>query len=232
MPRKFKLTSTQARILISIIVILMATIAIESAYIIYLKYQKSSYRVEIVKIRPPRIETPKPTPTTETTPVKPPPVYEKEKFDYEKLISESALYIPNATPISVFVLSSKDALKLIRSQNRPFIITRIDDDQYSVLFEGDVEVKGLVPQKRAYGVYVVTYTISKLAEDKAKLLRERGYPAYVRRFNRGGKDYFSTVIGALPDLDTAREFLRKLNWDEIKSVTGVRREGYAGWVAP
>ncbi len=233
--RGFKLTDLQAQILITVVVILMVVIAIQAVYIVYMKIRKSNVKFEIVELPAPKVEIPTPQSTVSTTEQSTltqnstPDVYVKEEFDYLKFVNESSIDLPSP-PVSIFVVSGEEALKIIRTHETEFIISKIDDGTYVLLLKGDVKIPGLMAQRIAYGIYVVTYFNKELAEEKARDLRKEGYSAYVRHFVRKYTDYYAVVLGLFPTLESAQQYNAKLDWKEIMRIAGTKTKGYAGLV--
>ena len=237
--RGFRLTDIQAQILITLIIVMLIVIAVQAAYIFYLKMLKSRVDFEIVEIQPPKVEvvTPQSTSVTEpSTPVQEstPDVYEVKEFDYQELLNEAVEVIPQP-PVSVFVVSADEALKIVKSHEGGGAISRLDDDTYTVVLKGEVRIPGLMAQKSVYGVHIVAYYRKEPALEKVRSLRREGYPSYVSHFKREYRDIYSVVLGLFPTVESAERYRREITSEPVKSrikeITGIRSDNwYVGWV--
>lgn len=235
MPKgQIKLTETQARILaILIIALSIGFVSFTLATFLILK-SRSNIKVEIVEIPPPRIEVP----TKESTPSQPateyvsPSFYKIEEFDYKTLITQAAEVVEKGTKMSVYVLPSEDALKAIRGSNLEFLICQYSSDTYTVGIVGDYTFQNLTPMRTLYGVLVLSVVNKETAMERMLAFRSAGYPAYLMHFARDGRDWYSLVIGAFSDVNSAEDLNKKLNWAEVMKIAGTQRPGYVGRITP
>ncbi|SHH30868.1 hypothetical protein [Thermosipho atlanticus] len=140
---------------------------------------------------------------------------EIETFDYETLIAYSMEIIEASTEVSTFVLDSNDALKIIRV-NKEYLINKLNNDKYFVVIPGKHTYPGLIPGKSVYTIFLKTgENSSRLFEDLVNL-RILGYEAYVLKFSRNTKTYFTLCLGAFPDKDSASEAFNKIDWDKLR----------------
>jgi len=234
MMNKVSLSTTQARILFWIVVILACSVIGLFSYNIYLKWKLKNVEVKIVEIKPVVLNIPEKVEVEEeeVTEIPTSLIFEEEKFDYEELMMKATDTIEKGQEVSVFVLNSSDSLRVIKASELPYLITRISTDTYVVALIGNFQPPSLIPQKTIYGVYVIT-TLSKTHASEISFdLRLLKLPSYVLIFEREGTIYYSVVVGAFPTYNMARDFYDKMDWELIMEKLGLRSPGFAGRVTP
>ena len=231
---KVSLSTTQARILFWVVVILACTVIGLFSYNIYLKWKLKNVEVKIVEIKPVVLNIPEKVEVEEeeVTEVPTSLIFEEERFDYEELMMKATDTIEKGQEVSVFVLNPDDSLRLIRASKLPYLITRVSTDTYSVALMGNFQPPSLVPQKTVYGVYVITSLSKTHADEIAFDLRLLKLPSYVLIFEREGTTYYSVVVGALPTYNMAKDYFDRMDWKLIMEKLDLRSPGFAGRVTP
>jgi len=231
---KVSLSTTQARILFWVVVILACTVIGLFSYNIYLKWKLKNVEVKIVEIKPVVLNIPEKVEVEEEeiTEVPTSLIFEEERFDYEELMMKATDTIEKGQEVSVFVLAPDDSLRLIRASKLPYLITRVSTDTYSVVLVGNFQPPSLVPQKTVYGVYVITSLSKTHADEIAFDLRLLKLPSYVLIFEREGTTYYSVVVGALPTYNMAKDYFDRMDWKLIMEKLDLRSPGFAGRVTP
>ncbi len=232
---QIRLTDLQARILAILIIVLSVGFVAFSLATFILVRTKQAVRIEIVELPPPKVETPTeslPTGTVPAVETAHMPIYRIETFDYKKLLIDAKEVIDRGTPVSTYVVESEDALKIIRGSNLPFVICQYDQKTYTVSVIGDYSYANLSPTKTLYGVLVFSTTNLDAALQRMLALRSAGYAAYLMKFQREGRDWYSLVLGAFADVNSAESYNSKLNWNEVMRLAGSSRPGYVGRVSP
>jgi len=231
---KVSLSTTQARILFWVVVILACTVIGLFSYNIYLKWKLKNVEVKIVEIKPVVLNIPEKVEVEEEeiTEVPTSLIFEEERFDYEELMMKATDTIEKGQEVSVFVLTPDDSLRLIRASKLPYLITRVSTDTYSVVLVGNFQPPSLVPQKTVYGVYVITSLSKTHADEIAFDLRLLKLPSYVLIFEREGTTYYSVVVGALPTYNMAKDYFDRMDWKLIMEKLDLRSPGFAGRVTP
>ncbi|GAB4316234.1 MULTISPECIES: SPOR domain-containing protein [Pseudothermotoga] len=231
--RQIKLTEMQARILAILIIALSVGFVSFTLATFFLVKSRSSVRIEIVEMPPPKIELPAEQSSPATiTEYSTPQIYMVEEFDYKELIVQATEMVEKGEIFSVYLLQSEDALKVIRGSNLPFLICQTLDGFYTVAIVGEYTLKDVTPMRTIYGVLVLSVVNKDSALERALALRSAGYPAYLMHFTRDGRDWYSVVVGAFNDVNSAEDYSQKLNWEEIMKIAGTNRPGYVGRVAP
>jgi len=230
---QIRLTETQARILAILIILLSVGFVSFTLATFFVLKTRSQIQVEIIELPPPKIEVPAGTSTTsQSTEYVTPALYRIEEFDYRKLVTQATEVVERGAALSVYILQSDDALKLIRGSNLPFLICQSSKDAYTVAVVGEYGFQGLTPMRTLYGVLVLSVVNKEAALERTLALRSAGYPAYLMHFVRDGRDWYSLVVGAFSDVNSAEDFNAKLNWTEVMRIAGTQRPGYVGRVAP
>ena len=231
---KVSLSTTQARILFWVVVILACTVIGLFSYNIYLKWKLKNVEVKIVEIKPVVLNIPEKVEVEEeeVTEVPTSLIFEEERFDYEELMMKATDTIEKGQEVSVFVLTPDDSLRLIRASKLPYLITRVSTDTYSVALMGNFQPPSLVPQKTVYGVYVITSLSKTHADEIAFDLKLLKLPSYVLIFEREGTTYYSVVVGALPTYNMAKDYFDRMDWKLIMEKLDLRSPGFAGRVTP
>lgn len=235
MPRgQIKLTEIQARVLAILIIVLSIGFVSFTLATFFVLKNRSNVKVEIVELPPPKIEVPtkESTSSQPTTEYVSPPFYRIEDFDYKKLIAQAIEVVEKGVNLSVYVLQAEDALKAIRGSNLPFLICQHSKDTYTVAVVGDYTFQNLTPMRTLYGVLVLSVVNKETAMERVLAFRSAGYPSYLMHFIRDGRDWYSLVIGAFSDVNSAEEFNKKLNWTEVMKIAGTQRPGYVGRITP
>lgn len=234
MPKgQIRLTEIQARILAILIIALSIGFVSFTLATFFILKSRSNVKVEIVEIPPPKIEVPiKASTSTESVEYVAPPIYRIEEFDYKKLIIQASEMVEKGANISVYTLQSEDALKVIRGSNLPFLICQYSKDSYTIGIVGDYVFQNLTPMRTLYGVLVLSVVNKETAMERVLAFRSAGYPAYLMHFMRDGRDWYSLVIGAFSDVNSAEDFNKKLNWTEVMRIAGTQRPGYVGRITP
>ncbi len=226
--RGIKLTDYQARFIIWLVLFLSIALTLESGYLIYLKFSKYTAKVEIVEVPPVVIKTPEEIGTSKN-----PSTSNQIKFfklDYREMINSSLEYLEHDATVSIYMLDKKGVERALGACSNPFFLTQVSTGLYSLLLTQDCTQVSRIPQRTAYGIYLLAVSSEGFARAKMLDLREIGLPAFVVHFVKNGKDYYSTVIGAFPSPGVARTFMEKLDWDWILSQTNLRERGYVGCV--
>ncbi|HOJ87931.1 MAG TPA: SPOR domain-containing protein [Pseudothermotoga sp.] len=235
MPKgQIRLTDTQARILAILIIVLSIGFVSFTLATFFILKSRSNVQVEIVEVPPPKIEVPvkNSTPTESVTEYVNPSIYRLEEFDYKKLITQATEVVERGANLSVYVIQSEDVLKIVRGSNLPFVICQYSKDTYTVAVVGDYSFQNLTPMRTLYGVLVLSVINKETALERVLSFRSAGYPAYLMHFVRDGRDWYSLVIGAFSDVNSAEDFNKNLNWTEVMKIAGTQRPGYVGRIAP
>ncbi len=235
MPKgQIRLTENQARILAILIIALSIGFVSFTLATFFILKSRSNIQVEIVEVPPPKIEVPvsASTSTESTVEYVTPSIYRIEEFDYKKLITQATEVIEKGANLSVYILQSDDALKIIKGSNLGFVICQYTKDTYTVGVVGDYTFGNLTPMRTLYGVLVLSVVNKESALEKMLAFRSAGYPAYLMHFLREGRDWYSLVIGAFSDVNSAEDFNKKLNWTEVMKIAGTQRPGYVGRITP
>ena len=226
--RHIKLSTEQMRLLSWIVISLSVVVLIESAWLVYLKYEKSSVEVRVVEIKG-TFNIPKDSMETEND-VEVRHV-EIEKFDYGDLVMNAATIVRRASPVYIYTLSEKDSLIAIGSCGPDYIISKATDDIYSVAFLEECTRVSLISQRRAYGVYFLATRHLGFAQAKMLDLRELTLPAFIVSYTKDGSPMYSVAIGAFPSREAADEFMSSQNWDEIEERVRLYPREYTACVA-
>lgn len=235
MPKgQIRLTEMQARLLAILIIALSIGFVSFTLATFFVLKSRSNVQVEIVEVPPPKIEVPtkSSTSTEPSTEYVTPSIYRIEEFDYKKLIIQAVEVVEKGASVSIYVLQSEDALKVIRGSNLPFLICQYSQDTYTVGIIGDYVFQNLTPMRTLYGVLVLSVVNKETAMERVLAFRSAGYPAYLMHFIRDGRDWYSLVIGAFSDVNSAEDFNKKLNWTEVMKIAGTQRPGYVGRITP
>ncbi|HBT38904.1 MAG: Sporulation domain protein [Thermotoga sp. 50_1627] len=236
MPRReIKLTDTQARILALLIVIFSVGFVGFSLATFFLVKSRESVRIEIVELPPAKIEVPQQTEQESEQPIAPQQlttVYQQETYDYRKLLLEATEMVEKGVTVSTYVLKPSEALGVIRGANKPFLITQLSSETCFVSVVGGHRLEDRREYTTLYGVFVLSSTNKDSALEKMLALRSAGYPSYMMKFTRDGRDWFTIVVGAFPTFELAEEFNRNLNWNEVMRISGASKVGYAGRISP
>lgn len=150
-----------------------------------------------------------------------------ESFDYKKLIMDSFDYLVQGTTYSYVVVDEETAFKLCIEKGKDnYFITRIDPKNYGIMFFGENPLEGLFASKVAYGVQLVSHTIVDGIAPQIINLRANGYPAFAYKFYMtDGRILYAAILGAFPDLETAKAYSNDLNVLEIQKITGWNLSG-------
>ncbi|AEH50188.1 SPOR domain-containing protein [Pseudothermotoga thermarum] len=230
---QIKLTDIQARILAILIIVLSVGFVAFSLATFILVQTRRNVKVEVIELPPPRVETPSAElKTAEKIETVQAPVYKVEVFDYKKLLVESVEVVERGAVVSVYVVEPEDALKIIRGSNLPFLIHQYDDKTYTVCVLGDYKYSDLSPFRTLYGVLVFSTTNFEAALQRVIAFRSAGYSAYLMKFQREGRTWYSLVLGVFADLSSAETYNSKLNWNEVMKLAGSTRPGYVGRISP
>jgi hypothetical protein len=235
MPRReIKLTDTQARILALLIVIFSLGFVGFSLATFLLVKSRESVRIEIVELPPAKVEVPKVEQKTEqpTVPQQITEVYRLETYDYKKLLLEATEMVERGVTVSTYVLEPNEALGVIRAAKKPFLITQLSREMCSISVVGGHKLQDRREYTTLYGVFVLSSTNKDSALERMLALRSAGYPSYLMKFTRDGRDWFTVVVGAFPTIESAEEFNKNLNWNEVMRISNVSKPGYAGRVSP
>ena len=224
--KKTSFTDDQIRILSWIVVALSILVVLEGAWLVYLKFEKATTEVKVVEIRG-TFKVPEDKARENEVEVR---QIELVKFDYERLITESATVLSKSSPVYVFTLSPEDSLKAIGMCGGPFLITRVSTDVYSLLFTKECTPVSVLAQREAYGVYFLATRDLGFAYAKMLDLRDITLPAYVVAYTKEGSPMYSVAIGAFPTRGSAKDFFESVDWNEIERETGVYEEEYVACV--
>ncbi len=211
-----------------LVISLSVVVAIESVWLIYLKYKKSTIEVRVVEIKS-SFNLPKEAKEPENE-VKVRHV-EVEKFDYRDLVLGAATIVGRASPVYIYTLSKRDSLMAIGSCGPNYIISKATDDIYSVAFLRECTRVSLLPQRMAYGVYFMATRHLGFAQAKMLDLRELSLPAFIVSYTRDGSPMYSVAIGAFPSRESAEDFMKSQNWDEIEENVRLYPREYTACVA-
>jgi hypothetical protein len=145
-----------------------------------------------------------------------------ESFDYERLIIDSFDYFVQGTAFSYVVVDENTAFKLCIEKGKDnYFITKIDPGNYGIMFLGENPLEGLFASKVAYGVQLVSHTIVDGIAPQIINLRANGYPAFAYKFyTTDGRTFYAAILGAFPDLETARDYSEALNVFKVEEITG------------
>lgn len=235
MPRReIRLTDTQARLLALFIVILsVGFVSFSLATFLILK-GREKVRIEIVELSPARIEIPVPQEKVEPTkiPEQTREFYRVEVYDYAKLMVEAVELVERGTKVSTYVLEPNEALGILRASKKPFLITELSKDTCCISFVSGHTIEGKREHYTLYGVFVLSSTSKDLALERMFALRSAGFPSYLMKFTRDGREWFTLVIGAFPTNDLAEEFNKNLDWSRVMRISGANKPGYTGRISP
>uniref|UniRef100_A0A832IFG7 SPOR domain-containing protein n=1 Tax=Pseudothermotoga hypogea TaxID=57487 RepID=A0A832IFG7_9THEM len=235
MPRReIKLTDTQARILALLIVIFSVGFVGFSLATFLLVKSRERVRIEIVELPPTKIEVPQ-TEQEFEEPIVPEQltgVYQQETYDYKKLLLEATEMVEKGVTVSTYVLEPNEALGVIRAADKPFLITEISSETCCISIVGGHKLQDKREYTALYGVFVLSSTNKDSTLEKMLALRSAGYPSYMMKFTRDGRDWFTVVVGAFPTIELAEEFNKNLNWNEVMRISGTSKVGYAGRISP
>ena len=226
--RQIKLSTEHMRWISWIIISLSVVVAIESIWLIYLKYEKSTVEVRVVEIKNsfnPPVASENPKNDVKVRHV------EVEKFDYEKLVLNAATIVERASPVYIYTLSKDDSLMAIGSCGPDYIISKATSDIYSVAFLKECTRVSLLSQRRAYGVYFMATRHLGFAQAKMLDLRELSLPAFIVSYTRDGSPMYSVAIGAFPSREAAEDFMKSQDWDEIEKSVRLYPREYTACVA-
>ncbi len=226
--RRIKLSVEQMRLISWIIISLSVVVLIESAWLVYLKYKKSTVEVRVVEIKG-TFDLPKsmnkPENEVEVRHV------EVAKFNYRDLVLDAATVVKRASPVYIYTLSAKDSLTAIGSCGPDYIISEATDDIYSVAFLKECTRVSLISQRIAYGVYFLATRHLGFAQAKMLDLRELSLPAFIVSYTKDGSPMYSVAIGAFPSRDIANSFMNSQNWNEIEEKVRLYPREYIACVA-
>ena len=211
--KRIRLSTEQMRWLSWLVISLSVVVAVESIWLMYLKYKKSTIEVRVVEIKSSfNIPTDgkEPKSKVEVRHV------EVEKFDYKNLVLNAATIVKSSSPVYIYTLSKKDSLIAIGSCGPDYIISKATNDIYSVAFLKECTRVSLLPQRMAYGIYFMATRHLGFAQAKMLDLRELSLPAFIVSYTRDGSPMYSVAIGAFPSRESAENFMKSQNWDEIK----------------
>ncbi|MEN3009145.1 SPOR domain-containing protein [Pseudothermotoga sp.] len=235
MPRReIRLTDTQARLLALLIVILSVGFVGFSLATFFILKSRENVKIEIVEISPAKIEIPAPQEKTEPVkiPEQPREFYKVETYDYAKLVVEATELIEKGAKVSTYVLEPSEALGVLRTAKKPFFITELSKDACCISFVGGHTIEGKREYNTLYGVFVLSSTSKDLALERMLALRSAGFPAYLMKFTKDGRDWFTLVVGAFPTNDLAEEFNKNLDWSRVMRISGASKPGYTGRISP
>ncbi|MCS7174934.1 SPOR domain-containing protein [Pseudothermotoga sp.] len=235
MPRReIRLTYTQARLLALLVVILSVGFVGFSLATFFILKSRENVKIEIVEIPPAKIEIPIPQEKAEPAkiPEQPREFYRVETYDYAKLVVEATELIERGTKVSTYVLEPSEALGVLRAAKKPFFITELSKDACCISFVGGHAIEGKREYNTLYGVFVLSSTSKDLALERMFALRSAGFPAYLMKFTRDGRDWFTLVVGAFPTSDSAEDFNKNLDWSRVMRISGASKPGYTGRISP
>ncbi len=207
---------------------LSVVVLIESAWLIYLKYKKASVEVRVVEIKG-TFKVPE-APKEKAVSVSERQV-EMVKFDYPELVLNAATILNRTSPVYIYTLSKEDSLKAIGSCGPEYIISEATGEIYSVTFTKECTRVSLLPERRAYGVYFMATRHLGFAQAKMLDLREMALPAFIVKFTKDGSPMYSVAIGSFPSRESARDFMKAQNWNEIERKTRLYEREYTACVA-
>jgi hypothetical protein len=144
-----------------------------------------------------------------------------ETFNYRKLIVNSFDFLSEGTAFGFVVVEENTAFKLcVEKGQGNYFITRIAD-RYGVMFLGENPLTGLYDSKTAYGIQLVSHTISDGIAPQVVDLRSEGYPACVyKSVTADGRTFFAAVLGIFPDATSARDFSNSIDVQQLQRITG------------
>ncbi len=144
-----------------------------------------------------------------------------ETFDYRKLILNSFDFLVEGSGFNFVVIEQDVAFKLcVEMGQGKYFITRVND-MYGVMFIGDNPLPGLYESKTAYGIQLVSHTISDGIAPQVIDLRSEGYPACVyKSVTTDGRTFYAAVLGIFPDAAAAREYSNSLDVQSLQRITG------------
>jgi len=112
------------------------------------------------------------------------------------------------------------------------LITEISSETCCISIVGGHKLQDKREYTALYGVFVLSSTNKDSTLEKMLALRSAGYPSYMMKFTRDGRDWFTVVVGAFPTIELAEEFNKNLNWNEVMRISGTSKVGYAGRISP
>jgi len=232
--RKISFSETHARLLAILIIALCAACSFFAVATFYLLKTRSNVKIEIVELAPPKVETPEFEETVKLTeiPLSTPTEYLIEEFDYQKIIVGATEVVEKGTQVSVYTVDGESALKIINSSGTDYVFGKLNDDLYTVALIGDYAAPGMIPSRSLYGVFVFSLTDREYAFEKLLAMRAAGYPSYLMHFIKDARDWYSLVLGAFTDIDSAEDFNSTLDWKKVMQVASVSRPGFVGRISP
>ncbi|MCD6449733.1 MAG: hypothetical protein J7L34_04420 [Thermotogaceae bacterium] len=228
--KKITFTNRQLVIISWIIVILSIVVILESAFLLYLKFEKATTHVKVKEIPPVIFNVPQMENSSqidvniETEQIK------AFEINATSLLNNSFEFADEASKVAIYTLTGKDLERALGSCEGQYFVTEVSTDLYSLVLTKDCKNISKIPQRTVFGIYLLAVGSEGFARAKMLDLREMGLPSFVLHFTRQEKDYYSTVIGAFPSRDMGQSYLKKLNWDEILEKTNLRERGFVGCV--
>jgi hypothetical protein len=225
--KKISFTNTQVKILSWVIVSLSVLVVIESAWLIYLKFEKASTEIKIVEVKG-EFKIPSEEKKEADIDVK---YMQIENFDYKELIMNSATLLNRSSPVYIYTLSAEDSLKAIGMCDCDYLISRASTDIYSLLLTRECTKISFLPQRNAYGVYFLATRDLGYAYAKMLDLRDMNLPAFVVSYTYESSPMYSVAVGAFPTPSSAKSFFENVNWSEVERETGNYEKEYVACVA-
>lgn len=144
-----------------------------------------------------------------------------ETFDYRRLITNSFDFLAEGSEFGYVVVEEGTAFKLcVEKGLGKYFITRVDD-QFGVMFLGENPLTGLYDSKTAYGIQLVSHTVSDGIAPQVMDLRSADYPAFVyKSITTDGRTFYAAILGVFPDANAARNYSSEVDVQSLQRITG------------
>ncbi|MBN2253349.1 MAG: sporulation protein [Kosmotogaceae bacterium] len=144
-----------------------------------------------------------------------------ETFDYRRLIVNSFDFLAEGSEFGYVVVEEETAFKLcVEKGFGKYFITRVGDG-FGVMFLGKNPLTGLYDSKTAYGIQLVSHTVSDGIAPQVMDLRSAGFPAFVyRSITADGRTFYAAILGVFPDATAAREYSSTVDVEVLQRTTG------------
>ncbi|HDP77118.1 MAG TPA: sporulation protein [Mesotoga infera] len=144
-----------------------------------------------------------------------------ETFDYRRLIINSFDFLAEGSEFGYVVVEEGTAFKLcVEKGLGKYFITRVGDG-FGVMFLGENPLAGLYDSKTAYGIQLVSHTVSDGIAPQVMDLRSAGFPAFVyKSVTADGRTFYAAILGVFPDATAAREYSSTVDVEALQRTTG------------
>lgn len=144
-----------------------------------------------------------------------------ETFDYRRLIINSFDFLAEGSEFGYVVVEEETAFKLcVEKGLGKYFITRVGD-RFGVMFLGENPLAGLYDSKTAYGIQLVSHTVSDGIAPQVMDLRSMGFPAFVyKSVTADGRTFYAAILGVFPDATAAREYSSTVDVQALQRTTG------------